>query len=64
MAARAAIMRTVERRVVDHRSLRSRPQAMQVTLPYLRSIDIEAPRVTPEASDDQDALPERGRDQG
>ena len=39
MLAESVNVRTVARRVVDTRTLRSQPRAMQVSLPALRCLD-------------------------
>ena len=58
MLAEKLNVRTVARRVVDTRTLRSQPRAMQVSLPALRCLD-ELP--TMQGMRDLDAQPGRGR---
>ena len=58
MLAETVNVRTVARRVVDTRTLRSQPRAMQVSLPALRCLD-EVP-VMP-GMRDLDAQPDHGR---
>jgi len=58
MLAETVKVRTVARRVVDTRTLRSQPRAMQVSLPALRCLD-EVPMI--QGLRDPDAQPGRGR---
>jgi hypothetical protein len=54
MLAEPVNVRTVARRVVDTRTLRSQPRAMQVSLPALRCLD-ELPGPDPQAGRGRDA---------